>query len=414
MHTIVLDSDGQPQQTPSLFAYKVVNPTVRCENLIDDEQFLLQVHDLVAGDFIASTPDKNGDISLSASFDFHISNIVLSKASGIPQQCLQLPPSITVGTEIKDDHSAHTYAQPKISYSLVAEVDYESADGRRMRLSSMKEIPLWTFSTPSPPLDTKDFPTEFVETICHTCRPNRFRKETFLLRVSCREPTVVVLSNRKISGSTSCSIFIALEDTRLGYDISRLSVAAQSIAVKVAPTLRIKTFYSIQPFSQMPGQNMLATKRGTRLHDELRVSSSTSYSNLTWHNKADGTSQREAGIALMDCALLAQITVTIQLPAGLPPSFCSAVVARQYSLIVECNIRGVRVENFRLELPLQIVYSGISQRCQKSHCLGTSSLKSASLDGAQNSEHRTTTSDAQSGPALNRQEKDAALPLYDL
>lgn len=104
---------------------------------------------------------------------------------------------MTVGSILQDEDSGLAYAQPKISYFLVADVEIRSDTGDKMTISGSKEIPIWSFSAPSPPVDTKDFPAEFVEVLHHPCRPNRLRKETFLVTVSSAEPSPLLLVRQK-------------------------------------------------------------------------------------------------------------------------------------------------------------------------------------------------------------------------
>jgi hypothetical protein len=53
----------------------------------------------------------------------------------------------------------------------------------------------------------------------------------------------------------------------------------------------------------------------------------------------------------------ALIRVPIQIPAGLLPTFCSAVVARHYSIIPRIKFSNTYIKPMILELPVQIIYS---------------------------------------------------------
>ncbi|EXJ57649.1 uncharacterized protein A1O5_12439 [Cladophialophora psammophila CBS 110553] len=54
--------------------------------------------------------------------------------------------------------------------------------------------------------------------------------------------------------------------------------------------------------------------------------------------------------------LLADIPIIARAPIDIPPTFGSAVAPRQYSLVLWAKISGAKVKDFRLEVPLQIVY----------------------------------------------------------
>lgn len=301
--------------------------------------------------------------SASAPFDFSVSYAALTKTTNVPQQCLQLPPSMTVGAVLQEEGSGLTYAQPRITYSLVANVEIWSHSGNRLTMSASKEIPIWSTSAPSPPINTADFPAEYVERLYHACRPNRFRKETLLMTVSSAEPSPIVLINRSTVGDATCVVSVTLADTRLGSDVEHLLTICSRIRLSIIPALRIKTFYSITPFSRMPGQTMLTAEGPIRLHDELRTLSSATYSNLVWQTRrADGLGHSQEAVSA-GTAVCSTVAVLLQTPQGISPSFCSAVVSRQYSLIMRCKVKGVSVQSFDLEVPLQISY-GLSESRQ--------------------------------------------------
>ena len=50
-----------------------------------------------------------------------------------------------------------------------------------------------------------------------------------------------------------------------------------------------------------------------------------------------------------------ELSFTIRLPSDITPTFCSAIAARQYSLIILLKATGVCVKNFLLEVPIQVV-----------------------------------------------------------
>ncbi|ETN43758.1 uncharacterized protein HMPREF1541_11151 [Cyphellophora europaea CBS 101466] len=348
------DHLGGSLAVESALPITITRARISLEDFGNKEQFLSQVHQLDPRDFCRVVIDGSGTKATSAHFAFSISHAALTKAPNVPQQCLQLPPSMTVGAILQDENSGLDYAQPKIIYSLVANVEIRSGSGHQMTIYGSKEVPIWLFSAPSPPVDTRDFPAEFVEELYHPCRPNRFRKETFLVTVSSAEPSPVRFDNRRTRGNVTCKVVVTVADTRLGSDVDRLLELSPKIRLSVTPALRIKTFYSMSPFSRMPGQTMLTTTGRIRLHDELRTLPSISYSNLGWHSNQADVDDHEA--QSLGSAVFATVSMVLPIPPGLPPSFCSAVVSQQYSLIMQCKIKGVQVDTFGLEVPLQIFY----------------------------------------------------------
>ena len=53
-------------------------------------------------------------------------------------------------------------------------------------------------------------------------------------------------------------------------------------------------------------------------------------------------------------------SVTVRLPITLPstllPTFCTAIVARQYSLAVRAKANGIGIKPFSLEVPIKVIY----------------------------------------------------------
>lgn len=53
-------------------------------------------------------------------------------------------------------------------------------------------------------------------------------------------------------------------------------------------------------------------------------------------------------------------SATIRLPITFPsiilPTFCSAIVARQYSLVMRARANGIHIKPFSLEIPMQVIY----------------------------------------------------------
>ena len=51
------------------------------------------------------------------------------------------------------------------------------------------------------------------------------------------------------------------------------------------------------------------------------------------------------------------LDIPIEVHARLLPTFCSSIVARQYSIILRVKVGGVRQVSFDLEVPLQVIHS---------------------------------------------------------
>jgi hypothetical protein len=53
--------------------------------------------------------------------------------------------------------------------------------------------------------------------------------------------------------------------------------------------------------------------------------------------------------------LSAEVGYLIRVDSRLLPAFCSAVVARSYSVILRLKVSGIKKESFELEVPIQVV-----------------------------------------------------------
>jgi hypothetical protein len=309
-------------------------------------------------------------------FDFTISRLALTKGTHVPQQCLQLPPSLCVGPVLKDDVGGKIYAQPYIGYHLIAQAEIRNADQEPTTVTDVQEIPIWVSRAANPPLDTRDFPGEFVESQTLPCRPNRLRSDKYGMTLTTAEPPAVTFRDRNSQGIINSTVSIKIEDPRPKADPQRLMAIFRKAQVKIILGLRAKTFYSTRPFPKLPGQSMLTISGPHRLYDQViplppvkQVIRSWSVEGIALPSlEADSGGRRLSSDAQTSdqelsrdmptsLFLLANVPIVARVPMDLPPSFCSAVASRQYSLLLKAKISGAHVKDFVLEVPLQIVYN---------------------------------------------------------
>ena len=164
----------------------------------------------------------------------------------------------------------------------------------------------------------------------------------------------------------------------------RMVLLFSGLQITVSPVLRAKTFYTSQPFPMYPGQTMLTVNGPHRLHDQVLPLVASEHVVGSWqesskicphplpsaqHSKDQARvrrsslrprriSQVPSRDTLDQTAMIeAILPVPIEIPGGLPPSFCSALASRQYSLILKCKVSKVHVRDFVLEVPLQVIYT---------------------------------------------------------
>ena len=308
-------------------------------------------------------------------FNFTISRLALAKENDVPQQCLQLPPTLCVGQVLKDDVGGKSYAQPHIGYYLIAQAEIYNADQEPTTITATQVIPIWVSRAANPPLDTGDFPGEFVESQTLSCRLNRLRLDKYGMTLTTAEPPAVIFRDRNSQGTISSNVSIKVEDSRPGADPHRLIAIFHKVQVKIIIGLRAKTFYSTRPFPKMPGQSMLTISGPHRLYDEVMPLPPVKHVIRSWFvqsipfptgadsgerrlgSDAPTSDQQQSKNIPSSAILLADVPVVARVPMDLPPSFCSAVASRQYSLVLKGKISGAYVKDFVLEVPLQIVYN---------------------------------------------------------
>jgi len=77
------------------------------------------------------------------------------------------------------------------------------------------------------------------------------------------------------------------------------------------------------------------------------------------HGGLDGfpiASASSSGTSVLQGKWNTTIRLPISTPSSLLPTFCSAIVARQYSLIIHAKVRGMTIKPFALEVPIQVIY----------------------------------------------------------
>ena len=230
-----------------------------------------------------SSHNETSGINATMPFDFTISRLVLTKGTHVLQQCLQLPPTLCLGTVFKDDVGGKSYAQPNIGYHLIAEAEIRNADQELTTITATQEIPIRVSRAANPPLDTRDFLGEFVESQTLSCRLNRLRSGKYGMTVTTAEPPAITFRDRNSLGTISSNVSIKIEDSRPGANSQRLMAMFHKIQVKIIPGLRAKTFYSTRPFPKMPGQSMLTINGPHRLYDEVMPLPSIKHVIRSWY-----------------------------------------------------------------------------------------------------------------------------------
>lgn len=370
---------GGPEPAfPTLFAYKVLTKLnfEFLRNKLTKWQFLSQYQDLIPKNTPTSLQSETTGVNWTVPFEFAISRRALTRGTDVPHQCLQLPPTLCVGPVLKDDVGGKTYAQPNIGYYLIAEAEIRNADQETTTVTATQEITIWVSAAANPPLETRDFPGEFIENQTLSCRLSRLRSDKYEMTLTTAEPPAVTYKDRKSQGVISSNLSIRIEDSRPEANADRMMAMFQKVQIKIILGLRAKTFFSARPFPKLPGQSLLTIDGPHRLYDEIMALPPVKHTVGSWkvqsaplpYLEADfdqckmssdtqKSSQEQTESMSTSAILCASVPIIARVPMDLPPSFCSAVASRQYSLILKGKISGAYVKDFVLEVPVQIVYN---------------------------------------------------------
>jgi hypothetical protein len=233
-----------------------------------------------------------------------------------------------------------------------------------------------------PPTETNDFPAEFREQETKIMR--RFLMGTTLgaLKISLREPPPLTYHDGCEHSSTGAFMRLEFVSTSL----SSTSKPPYALVFTVYSLVRVKTFYSVKAFPGSPSQGLLDVDTESRLRDDIVKLETWTIKNASWGYRFDigrqssdellnsaskmGLSNGRMNDEAANCPSnlepkttapngrwISNWTIPIEVDGRLLPTFCSALVARRYSLIVRVTVSGVQRESFVLEVPLQIIHS---------------------------------------------------------
>lgn len=356
----------------------------------DTHQFLHQSLKIVTPDRAADADAKRNEYI--ANLNLTIPSNVMNRTGRVPEQCLKLPPTISVGEELRG-HGNALYAQPRIDYRLYIKLDVVFGDGSSRRLTGEKEIAIMPCSDAPPPVDIADFGDDFVVSVSNAFRTSLLG-EQYMMTLSIAEPPS--MSKARAEGAYLTVLRLAVDihaarHKRPTKDANnKLLDRLKRLSFTIEPTVRAKTFYSLQPFPMMPAQNMVDNSGPIRLHDSVTKLSKVELSTSSWHARfvddvpcyedavRSGSFASESSGMELDQASVTQhgsplsttlsngpsalgawrtsIDIPMELTGSLHPSFCSAVASRQYSIVVRVRVSGLSVKDFVLEVPLQVHY----------------------------------------------------------
>lgn len=333
------------------------------------DQFLSQLHEPLHFERVERR--TSFIFAYVAPYNFVIPRWVLVQSCDVPEQCLSLPPSLDHRRGLTGVKGARGLSQPHIAYNLHLKVVIRSEEiCPQTTHEAWEEIKLLPYTDDYPPTDIRDFPGEFVQHMTNTFRTTMFNSMSHRMMMFMEEPAALHLRRLRCTTNTEILVEVEIASGEINVaHVGRLISRLQQLKFEINVELRVKTFHSTIPFPKLPSQSPSTSKGQLRLSDEFLKLGTTKTKPAFWNDLPSPSSQLNESIAGRSSPAIppsfltnqprnysATIRAPIVLPSTLLPTFCSVVVARQYSLITHVKAAGVSIRAFRLEVPLQVIY----------------------------------------------------------
>lgn len=282
---------------------------------------------------------------------------------------------MTVG-RVLDGIDGDKYAQPRIEYRIRAVMKSTSDSGSSSTVAQTDEqVIIMPCSEPSPPIDTNDFPGEFIQFVTHPFRTS-YLGPRYQMTLSLPEPTPMFTCTT-LHSTTNLRLHIQVEISaqRKGGDLASLNNVLKNMRFKARFAVRVKTFYAIRPFSQMPGHSMANAHDLPNVHESVSDIQTVNISSSSWrpHFHSDASHSKDISASPPKFDLqptgghnfppsngvpsINQWSTTLEMllpvDGALTPTFCSAIASRQYSIVARIKVKGGPQKEFLLEMPLQ-------------------------------------------------------------
>lgn len=280
--------------------------------------------------------------------------------------------------DVLEGHHNEKYAQPRIDYSLFVVVRARVGDSPVRMRQTHREITFVPCSEASPPLDTTDFPGEFITSVTHAFRPS-FLGPRYSMTLGTSDPAsfTIVLSPERSKATLHLTAYVgSVVGSGPNNALHTLPKTLKGLRFVVQSIVRAKTFYTTRPFPVLPGQTMVSPDGKTRLHEAMLQMSPVELDSSLWQARfsddmssskdslptgsqcssirgCDQVSSGPANTSRLLAAWTSSLSIPIELVGSLLPTFCSAISSRQYSLVVRIKVKGLSIKDFILEVPLQ-------------------------------------------------------------
>lgn len=281
-------------------------------------------------------------------FEFVIPNSLISARSDVAPDYLNLLPTAKEGPAFHGPTSGTIYMRPMITYMLTACAVHI---GSGKTYWCKQEISIMPSMAAAPPLQIEHFQHEYTVTSGTALRRHVWSRSIGKLTVSAVEPQPLNISTSAPQASATASIKLLFEPCKA----QKLFARPYDWDITVKSFLRIKTFFTTQPFKQIPTQKTLESDPLIRMDSQATLADLRCCDTLPWrlHRLSSvGTIVTDASSTPWTSIL----TVPVNASKTFLPTFLSPLSARRYVLMLDLNIEGLSHGTLALEIPIQVIH----------------------------------------------------------
>ena len=297
-------------------------------------------------------PWKGQIYSYRLPFAFVIPHELISARSDVGSEYLNLLPTVKEGASFEGPLTGRTYMQPMITYALTATTTRSAAHiGSEIQCRYRREIIVMPSIPAAPPLQVEDFLPEYKTTCGKVLKRHIWSRPLGKLTVSAVEPQPLNISTSAPRASTVASVKLLFEPW--GAHTPAARPYEWNVAVKYY--LQIRTFYTTQPYTQIPTKKTVETDPLAGMSCSATSPEVRQCNTLSWHLHRLSS----AGTIASDTSVIpwtATLTVPVNASKALVPTYLNRLSARRYVLVLHVGFANLHHDPLVLEVPIQIIY----------------------------------------------------------
>ena len=244
------------------------------------------------------------------------------------------------------------YMQPLIIYLLrVTRVKTTFAMTSPISLYDKREILIMPYTAPAPPLPLEYVPDEY--TICAKTALKRHSWDRNLgqLQISASEPMPL----NALTASPKASTTLSLELQFTTNNAHKLKKHPKDWRVAVSYYLRSRTFFSTKKLERLPAHTEMYDCPWIHVHYSKTPLEARGYGPLIW--KENRISEQQAAIDSNRAkSWSTMLSIPINAPKSLLPTFLNLLSARQYAVVLKVKILAHHHHPLKLVVPVQVIY----------------------------------------------------------